>query len=845
MAGPVEFYAMQPNAAGGEISEDVANRIDLDKYQMAMLQAENAVVRPYGAIQKRPGTIFCGEAKYSDKKAILVRFDFLTEVAYMLEMGDNYIRIWRDGIYLNIELQTPFQESDLAHLRFIQSVDVMYITSGKYPVKKLMRYAENNWQLIDMPFNPPAFNEVNKDEGNGMTPSGTSGTIALITDADTFTQDMIGDWIKIEQRVSGQTTSNNSGGNNTTVVQASEYVSTDGQAKIYTSGSWSGVIILQKEDGSYIQTFPSNNDKNYDQLTNTNNREKWRLLLSINKGNCNVSCGPVSLSANAGGGGSSDWIQVGDTWKIITHGTWSGSVVVEKSTDNGATWLQERKYTSANDYNPTESGSVDDYCLMRVIAYISSGNCTADLSSYPYTHTGFVQIVGVTDGKHATAVVKDILGNTARTINWYMTAWSKTAGYPIACAFFQDRMVFAGSTSKPSRIWMSKSGDYENFGVDKESGTVTDDSSISADIINLKSFTVKHMAAGNDLIVLTEGSEWTIAGAETVTPTSITPRNQQNYGSNETIPILVGNRLIYVQRRGSIIRDMGYSYDTDSYLGMDLTLLAKHLIRNHEIQYSAFTQEPDSIVYFIRDDGVMICLTYVADQKVYGWWHMATDGEFEAVTSIPSGNSDAIYTIVKREINGETKRYIERFAQENDSSNQQDHIMMDCAKIYKKENPEAECSDLEYLKGKEVYAMADGYLYNKMKVTAGKITLPAAATNITVGLPYTMIIEQPNFDITLKDSGTVQGRKKLISGVKLYLSKSYGGKIGQTPDNLNDIVYDSGYMQINDKKSILYSGYISPSMPGGFNDIGRVYIKHEEPYSFRLSAIIRAVTIGG
>lgn len=117
-----------------------------------------------------------------------------------------------------------------------------------------------------------------------------------------------------------------------------------------------------------------------------------------------------------------------------------------------------------------------------------------------------------------------------------------------------------------NRIWLSKTGDYGNFSVDKEAGTVTDDSAITADLINLKAYTIKHIDAGNDLMVMTEGNEWSISGGETVTPTNITPRNQQNYGCNDTIPVRVSNRIVYVQRRGSIIRDMGYSYDTDSYM---------------------------------------------------------------------------------------------------------------------------------------------------------------------------------------------------------------------------------------------------------------------------------------
>lgn len=753
MPGPTNFHVIQLSAAGGEISEDVANRTDLEKYQMALLQAENAVVRPYGAVQKRPGTIYCGETKYADKKAMLVKFDFVTELAYMLEFGDKYIRIWRDGNYLGTELTTPFTEDDLLNLRFVQSVDVMYITSGNYPVKKLMRYSETDWRMEDMAFDPPAYNEINKNESNGITPSGTTGTITLNAQQSTFTANMVGDWMKIEQKISGQTVSCNSG----------------------TSGA----------------------------------------------------------------------ILVGDTWKIITHGTWAGSVTIEKSTDNGTTWLQERKYTSASDYNPTESGSVDEYTLMRVIVSLTSGSCTADLSSYSYTHTGHVKITAVTNAYTATAVVQHQLGSTAKTIDWYMTAWSKTNGYPLTTTFFQDRLIFAGTEKKPCRLWMSKSGDYPNFGIDKESGTVTDDSAVTAELLNLKSYKIKHMNAGNDLIILTEGNEWTISGSDTVTPSAVTPRNQQNYGCSDTIPIRVGNRIVYIQRRGSIIRDMGYNYDTDSYIGMDLTLLAKHLIRNHELTYSAFTQEPDSVIYFVRGDGVIICLTYIADQKVYGWWHMKTDGDFEAVASISSSNNDVIYTIVKREINGQTKRYIERFTTENDSDYQQDHIMTDCSKIYNEPTPITECSGLDYLEGKEVYAMADGYLYEKMTVINGKITLPAAASNINVGLPYTMIIEQPNFDITMQNSGSIQGRKKLVSAVTLYLTKSYGGQIGADKDNLNDIIYDSGALQVNDQQSILYSGYIDISMPGGFNIEGRVYIKHEKPYSFRLSAIIRVVTPGG
>lgn len=848
MAGPNNFYVIQPNCAGGEISQDVASRIDLDKYSMALLQAENAVVRPYGSVQKRTGTIFCGETKYADKKSILVHFDFTVELSYMLEIGYKYIRIWKGNTYLNKELATPFEEADLPNLRFVQSVDVVYITSGKYPVKKLMRYAEDDWRIEDMEFYPPAFGDLNKDEDNYLTPSGTTGTITITATKDTFTADMVGDWIKLEQRITGRTTGL---GGNSTIQETSGTVRIALYYNLKITGTWSGHVYvdLSTDGNAWVRQLDitNNTDERYGTLQYT----YARLVVVISSGSVNaiLSGNNVETQINLSKptGSITDNLSVGDTWKIITHGTWTGSVTVERSKDNGITWTQERKYTSKDDYNATESGSVEEYCLMRARSEVSSGSCQVDFSSYPYTHTGYVKITGYTNAKQIQAQVQDsinALGSTEKTIDWYLSAWSKKNGYPICCMFFQDRLVLAGSMAKPSRVWLSKTGDYGNFSVDKEAGTVTDDSAITADLINLKSYTIKHVDAGNDLMIMTEGNEWSISGGETVTPTSITPRNQQNYGCNDTIPVRVSNRIIYVQRRGSIIRDMGYSYDTDSYIGMDLTLLAKHLIRNHEITYSTFTQEPDSVIYFIRDDGVVICLTYVPDQKVYAWWHIVTDGKIEAITSTAQQNNDVIYAVVNRTINGQTKRYIEQFVVENNSDYQQNHIMTDCTKIYSFEEATTELTELEHLEGKEVYIMADGYLLDKMTVSEGKLNLLKATKNAYVGLPYTMIIEQPNFDMTTQDTGTMQARKKAVQKCILRLQNSYGGWIGANKDCLDEIKYDNQYMQIDDESKILYSGDLEIPIRGGFNNNGRIYIKHDTPYSFSVSAIIRSVTLG-
>ena len=746
------FYAIQPAFTGGEISPDVASRVDIDKYQLALLQAENAIIRPYGAVMKRSGLLYCGAAKTAGSKVMLYPFRFNVNLSYLLEFGAGYVRVWREGTYLGVELATPYTAADLPALRFVQSVDVLYIASGNYPVKKIIRYSESNWQISNMNWIQPPMGDLNQNESLKVTPSATTGnSITLTANAALFEAEDVGSWMEISQRVSGTS---------------------------------------------------------------------------------------VSITS-----GTSSAIGVGDVWKIITHGTWKGTVTVESSMDGGSTWLEERKYTGNEDYNPTETGNVDEYTLMRVKVSTSSGTCTCDFSAHAYTHTGYVEITAVTDSTHATAKVKKRLGATTATADWKFSAWDSVGGYPSCAAFFQDRLCFAGTDAFPQRVWMSKSGDYENFGVDKEAGTVTDDSAVTADLLSLQSFRITHMVAGNDLILLTEGNEWTISGSETVTPTSITPKSQQSYGANEVIPIRSGNRIVYVQRRGSIVRDMGYNYDTDSYAGMDLTLLVRNLVRGYELTDSAFAQEPDSVVYFVRSDGVLLALTYLHEQKVYGWSHIVTDGAVESVCAVSEGNRDIVYIVVKRTVEGSVVRYIERFAYNPESGAQQDYIMMDSAKAYALNAAVTEITGLSHLEGKTVLAMGDGYLFEPKTVTNGKITLDQASKVIVVGLPYTMKLELPNIEIQTRD-GTMQGRVKAVTHAMFRLTQSFGGEAGPDETTLDEMIYDVGRLELGE--NVLYSGDLIVTLPaGGFNKNGRVFLRHDKPYPFTVSAIVRGVTIGG
>ena len=752
--GLAPYYLLQSSFTGGEISPEVANRVDLDKYNSAVLKATNCHIKPYGPIYKRPGLKYIARAKYADKKSILVPFNGSNSQDYLLEIGEKYIRVFKDGVYLNVELTTPFTVNTLNKLRFTQSADTMFIVSGDFPVKKLVRYSDTSWVFSDFALDEPYFDIsiIESAEDTTIAPSDTSGSVTLTASANLFTSDMVGTMVLLKQEVPTQEVSTSSG----------------------TTGS----------------------------------------------------------------------IYCGDGWKVITHGTWTGTVEVQKSTDN-TNWQTYRKYTGKNDFNPTESGSVSEECYLRVVCTITSGTCEASLSRLPYNKEGTARITDYSNAKQVTATVVKRFGTTNATKVYSWGVWSPKFGYPQTIAFFQDRLCFGGSKTQPYMLWMSRSGDYSNFGVEKASGTVTDDSAVAVGLLSRKQYQIKHLLASTDLIILTAGNEWIISGGDVLTPSNINAKMQTTRGCNDVEPIAVGGRIVFVQGRGSTVRDMGYSFETDSYGGNDLTLLAKHIIHGIQIVDSAYKQEPDSTIYMVRSDGTMACLAYIFDQKVYAWSTIETEGEIEAVSVIQEGDEDSVYVLVKRIVGDSVYRNIECFSNNNNTCTDPDcYIMLDCAvKISVAERAEKSAFNAPALANMTVAALADDRFFENIIVKSnGDFELPTQAVNVIAGLPYTMEIELPNVEIKTGD-GTMQGRKKQISGCTLRLSNSLGGMIGNDRELLDMIPYDENSTTY---KLSLYSGDKEITLPvGGFNLDGRVTIVSDEPFPFNLLMAVREVSFGG
>jgi hypothetical protein len=233
--------------------------------------------------------------------------------------------------------------------------------------------------------------------------------------------------------------------------------------------------------------------------------------------------------------------------------------------------------------------------------------------------------------------------------------------YPSTVGYYQQRMVFASSIAQPQTIWMSRTSDFHNFGYSDPS---RDDDGIEITLASREVNKIRHLVSLRELLALTSGAEWSITASSDsgLTPESISAVPQSYVGTNSVRPSVYGNTALYVQARGGKLATLAYNYVADGFVVQDVSVLSSHLMRGFTLTDMAFTLAPNGVVWIVRNDGVMLGFTFLADQQVYAWHRHDTDGSFESVASVPEGDEDVLYCIVRRTVGGVTKRYIERMA---------------------------------------------------------------------------------------------------------------------------------------------------------------------------------------
>lgn len=363
----------------------------------------------------------------------------------------------------------------------------------------------------------------------------------------------------------------------------------------------------------------------------------------------------------------------------LSHTSWALAAITFGAAITAPTGVS----SSNQEFNLTETAIIFKYKVTAVDPVtdsesVASSSTSVTNNSLTSTTTNTITWTAVTDAEvyhvykrkggvygfigrsDSTSFIDDNIGpDISITPQTNRVLFNATGKYPEAVTYYQQRLVLGQSNNEPQTIWMSQTGVYKNFNT---STPLRADDSVTFTIASREVNEIRHMIALQSLIVLTSGGEWIVkshAGGA-VTPTSINLEPQGYRGASTVPPIAIGNTVIYLQSKGAIVRDLAYALDSDSYTGNDLTVLSSHLFTGKTVVDWAFSQAPWSIIWVVLSDGSLAALTYLREHEVWGWSRHDTDGTYESASSVSEGTEDAVYFVVKRTINGTTKRYIER-----------------------------------------------------------------------------------------------------------------------------------------------------------------------------------------
>lgn len=236
-----------------------------------------------------------------------------------------------------------------------------------------------------------------------------------------------------------------------------------------------------------------------------------------------------------------------------------------------------------------------------------------------------------------------------------------TGNDPIAVTYDQQRKVYAGSNSLPETFWMSKPGQFNNFDI---SDPIQPSDSIVGTLVSRQVNNIKYMVSmPGGLIMLTGGGAWQVSGGAqgaVLTPSTITATPQAYNGCADVEPLTINYDILYVQQKGTVVRDLSYSFYTNIYTGADLSVLSNHLFAGYSIVQWTYAEEPFKIIWAVRSDGALLSLTYLKEQEISGWAKHETQGRFQSISSIQEGQENAVYVVVQRYIQGQLVSFIER-----------------------------------------------------------------------------------------------------------------------------------------------------------------------------------------
>lgn len=607
---------IQSSFNAGELSPRLAGRVDIGKYGSACALLEGYIPLIQGPAQRRGGTRYAGEIKTSADRSWLVRFEFNTTQAYQLEFGNGYIRFWSNhGQVVTSGVAayngaTAYVIGDLV----VQGGVTYYCkapTTGNAPPNAAFWYALTG-SVYEIP---------------------TPYTTADLTDANGCLR----------------------------------------------------LRFVQSADVIYI-VHPSYAPRKLSRLGATN----WTLATIAFAGGpfkddnitattvyASAASGNVTLTASAAIFSAQN---VGSLFQLAQKSvldvkTWEAGKAITVGAlrrSDGKNYKALNTATTGGNKPTHSSGAVFDGDTGVQWQYTDPGFGNVLITGFTSSTIVTGTVVTPFPSSPASQLPDNAVGVANASTRWAFAAWSDVEGWPTQVAFFRERLCFA----RGQKVWLSVSGDYETFTELDQSALVTTDMAITLQLVSSKVNDIQWLetlsAATDALVAGTGGSEFVIKAQSDSQPFGTDNRDAvqvSSLGSRNVAPLVVGSVLLFVQRSGSKLRDVSYEFATNQYASQDQSVLAEHIpkVTGGGLVQIAYQQEPYSLVWGVRSDGLLVCMTYSREQypdAPHGGWHrhpIGGSGIVESISVIPApdGSRDELWLIVRRTINGVTKRYVE------------------------------------------------------------------------------------------------------------------------------------------------------------------------------------------
>ncbi|MCK1367620.1 hypothetical protein [Bradyrhizobium sp. 62] len=742
-----------------------------------------------------------------------------------------------------IEVTSPYPASVMGSLRWSQSGDVKYIFHDSYQTHKLERRGDTSWSLVKVFFQDGPWFGLNPDTDlyksnlikNGLF-SGGLAEWTPVSSGNGF----------VNYNTSSTTTSAiylSCAKDGASTSQISQAVTTGAVNKVHT-------IHFQVVGGGNI-TFgvgTAANDGTYAALTGYS--AGWYTV------SFTPTASPFYVTFNTANavaailGGVTGVYCYNTSSRLLQPGGTTGSISV----------------TALADFKPFKSTDVG-----RSLRF-----------EYPGREPGWGVITAYGSTQSVTVLLYRNIPSSAPLESWRMGAWSDTTGWPHCGTFYQQRLFGARTTSQPQTIWASQSGDFQNMRPDSwvaGAKSVQDSNALNFTLASGIAAPITWLMSARRLIAGTAIGQWYISSkGAALTPSDFSADPQSSVKARDVAPLEIDSGGLFIQRAKRAVYDLGYAYQIDALKASDITILSDHIGKASFAQI-VYQAEPISSVWGRLEDGTLACLTYKRDQNVVGWTPVvlaATDAGaavVESISVIPGNsdpgqvytsiNRDEVWMIVKRTINGVTKRYIEMMEGYFDGPNratyldksewrtdmkaaQVDAFYVDCGLTYSG-TATTTISNLTHLEGETVKVVADGAVQPDQVVTGGAITLSLAASKVQVGLSYGWIYRGMKLPYG-SQTGPGLGQTKTVNGLVFVLrdSASFDYAIdlaGDGDEEAGALEFSSvPFRRPGDAMSEaypLFSGevLVDPPSGSGFSTDPRVVMQGTAPMPWTLLAI--------